>query len=146
MLVSYDKHYASCSGYMSPEYAIDGKFSIKSDVFSFDVVLLETAWLLWNEGKALNLMDVCLKDSYVESQVLRCIQVGLLCVQKFPNDRPTTSSVVFLLENDGAVLSEPKQPGFFMERSSSDEGSSTSIIDQDSLSENVVTITMPYGR
>ncbi|GMN64564.1 hypothetical protein TIFTF001_033623 [Ficus carica] len=133
-------------GYMSPEYAIDGKFSVKSDVFSFGVVLLEIAWLLWNEGKALNLMDVCLKDSYVESQVLRCIQVGLLCVQKFPNDRPTTSSLVFMLENDGAVLPEPKQPGFFVERSSNDEGSSTSFIDQDSHSENVVTNTMPYGR
>ncbi|GMN73904.1 hypothetical protein TIFTF001_055381 [Ficus carica] len=133
-------------GYMSPEYAIDGKFSVISDVFSFGVVLLETGWLLWNEGKALNLMDVCLKDSYVESQVLRCIQVGLLCVQKFPNDRPTMSSVVFMLENDGAVLPEPKQPGFFVERSSGDVSSSTSLIDQDSHSENVATTTMPYGR
>lgn len=30
-----------CSGYMSPEYAIDGVFSIKSDVFSFGVLVLE---------------------------------------------------------------------------------------------------------
>ena len=29
------------SGYMSPEYAMDGVFSIKSDTYSFGVILLE---------------------------------------------------------------------------------------------------------
>ncbi|GMN64563.1 hypothetical protein TIFTF001_033631 [Ficus carica] len=153
-------------GYISPEYAVDGKFSVKSDVFSFGVVLLEIlsgkknrsfdhpdhrhnllghAWLLWNEDKALELMDSCLKGSCVESQVLRCIQVGLLCVQMFPNDRPTMSSVVFMLENEEAILPQPKQPGFFVERSSANNGS-TSRINEDSHSENVVTMTIPIGR
>jgi len=31
-----------CSGYMSPEYALEGLFSFKSDVFSFGVVVIET--------------------------------------------------------------------------------------------------------
>ena len=30
-----------CSGYMSPEYAMQGEFSEKSDVYSFGVLVLE---------------------------------------------------------------------------------------------------------
>ncbi|KAK0601618.1 hypothetical protein LWI29_025867 [Acer saccharum] len=125
------------SGYMSPEYATDGNFSLKSDVFSFGVLLLEIvsgkknrgfrhpdhhlnllghAWVLWNNGRALEVKDVCLEDSFIESQVLRCIQVGLLCVQMFPEDRPEMSSIVFMLANEGLLLPQPKQPGFFTER------------------------------
>ncbi|KAK6154299.1 hypothetical protein DH2020_008547 [Rehmannia glutinosa] len=96
------------------EYTIDGKFSVKSDIFSLGV-----AWLLWKENKILELMDECFKDTFVESQVKRCIQVGLLCVQKFAEDRPDMSSVIFRLGTDGAILPEPKEPGFFIERSSS---------------------------
>ena len=31
----------ACSGYMSPEYVTRGQFSVKSDVFSFGVLVLE---------------------------------------------------------------------------------------------------------
>ncbi|KAL6283762.1 hypothetical protein ACE6H2_014691 [Prunus campanulata] len=65
-------------------------------------------------------MDECLEDSYVEFEVQRCIQVGLLCVQKMPADIPAMSSVVFMLGNEGATLPQPKEPGFFIERSFAD--------------------------
>ncbi|KAL0301121.1 UNVERIFIED_CONTAM: G-type lectin S-receptor-like serine/threonine-protein kinase SD1-1 [Sesamum radiatum] len=123
-------------GYMAPEYAMNGKFSVKSDIFSMGVVLLEIvtgeknrgfdhcthchsllehAWLLWKENKTLEVMDECLNDTFVESEVKRCIQVGLLCVQKCAEDRPVMSSVLFMLGTEGAILPEPKEPGFFME-------------------------------
>ncbi|KAI3892660.1 hypothetical protein MKW92_045568 [Papaver armeniacum] len=131
---------AGTYGYMSPEYAVDGHFSVKSDVFSFGVLVLEIisgkrnkgfyhdnhhhnllghAWILWNEGDPFELMEPGLADSNSASslEVLRCIQVGLLCVQKLPDDRPSMSAVVFMLSSENSLLLEPKQPGFFVERS-----------------------------
>ncbi|KAL0311074.1 UNVERIFIED_CONTAM: G-type lectin S-receptor-like serine/threonine-protein kinase SD1-1 [Sesamum angustifolium] len=81
--------------------------------------LLEHAWLLWKEHKTLELMDECLNDTFVESEVKRCVQVGLLCVQKYAEDRPVMPSVLSMLGTEGAILPEPKEPGFLIERSSS---------------------------
>ncbi|KAF3945853.1 hypothetical protein CMV_027814, partial [Castanea mollissima] len=44
-------------GYMSPEYVMEGVFSVKSDVYSFGVLMLEIAWNLWEEGQGLELID-----------------------------------------------------------------------------------------
>ncbi|MBA0676093.1 hypothetical protein Goari_017602, partial [Gossypium aridum] len=93
--------------------------------------------LVWNEGKSLELLGTCLKDSIVESQVLRSIQVFLLCVQSFPEDRPTTSSVNFMLANGDANLPHSKESGFFTEKS----------LNADiAASKNADTITMLGGR
>ncbi|KAF8023940.1 hypothetical protein BT93_F1213 [Corymbia citriodora subsp. variegata] len=152
-------------GYMSPEYAFDGKFSAKSDVFSLGVVLMEIvsgkrnrgfchpdhqhnllghAWLLWSAGRSLELLHESLCESFIASQVERCIHVGLLCVQKLPGDRPTMSSVIFMLANEEAILPQPKQPGFFMERVPS--STEASLIREELYTRNIVTITMLEGR
>ena len=56
------------------------------------------------------------RDSYNNLQeVLRCIHVGLLCVQENPMDRPTMSSVVSMLGSENVVLPQPKPPGYFTE-------------------------------
>lgn len=96
---------------------------------------------MWKKGKALELLDANLENSYIESQVLRFIQVGLLCVQKFPKDRPTMCSVVFMLSNEGAILPQPKEPGFYSESNPIEED-----IAYGYLSEYAETITMPEAR
>ena len=101
------------------------------------------AWLHWREGRALEVIDENLRDSCIKQEVLRCIQVGLMCVQNFPSDRPAMSSVVFMLDNEVAVLPQPKQPGFFR------TGSSTSNVIKSSTGEetkNTITITLLNGR
>ena len=78
---------------------------------------LYQAWQLWNEGKVLELIDpVILHESCPPSEILRCIHVGLLCVQDHALDRPTMMDVVSMLSNEALQLSPPKQPAFFINR------------------------------
>ncbi|XP_058092234.1 cysteine-rich receptor-like protein kinase 10 isoform X2 [Magnolia sinica] len=122
-------------GYMSPEYAMHGKFSIKSDVFSFGVLLLEIvsglksyafyqsdlaqdlpsyAWRHWTEGTVSELIDPTLRECCPRNEALKCIHIGLLCVQEHVTDRPTMSSVVQMLSNEPINLPSPLPPVFSM--------------------------------
>ena len=92
----------------------------------------------------MELSYTCLEDSHSRSQILRCIQVGLLCVQNFPEDRPIMSCVNSMLTNEEAILPQPKQPGFFVEISPSNSGAI--FRNEESNRENTVTIPMLEAR
>ncbi|TQD79745.1 hypothetical protein C1H46_034718 [Malus baccata] len=150
---------AGTLGYMSPEYAMRGIFSEKSDVYSFGVLVLEIiggwkntsfydhetelcflpyVWHIWSEGKGLYLVDEVLADSYSASEAMRCLHVGLLCVQDNAADRPTMPEVVFMLSSE-TDSPQPKQPIFSFvsdPRPRYDSGCSA----------NEATITLLQGR
>ncbi|KAI3675486.1 hypothetical protein L1987_85076 [Smallanthus sonchifolius] len=151
-------------GYMAPEYAGNGIFSTKSDVYSFGILVLEIvcgeknrgfihkdhqdnlighAWELHNEGRSLQLVAKCLGESFNVSQALRSIHVGLLCVQRSPEDRPTMTSAILMLESE-SPLPSPKEPGFYVEKTKQDTPQSSSSYG--TSSNNELTITMLNGR
>ncbi|KAK4479092.1 hypothetical protein RD792_014603 [Penstemon davidsonii] len=123
-------------GYMAPEYTMHGQFSVKLDVFSFGVLVLEiisgqknncfrngenikylisSAWKNWRDGMAANLIDPVLRGSSdVSRDILRCIHIGLLCVQENVADRPTMASVVLMLNSYSITLRIPTEPAFYM--------------------------------
>ncbi|KAK7308807.1 hypothetical protein RJT34_05056 [Clitoria ternatea] len=122
-------------GYMSPEYAMHGQYSEKSDVFSFGVIVLEIisakrnsralvtpdfddlltyAWRNWKDEKPLEILDPDLKESFSHSEVINCIHIGLLCVQQNPDDRPTMERVVSYLSNISVELPLPREPALFV--------------------------------
>ncbi|XLT31694.1 hypothetical protein HN873_062986, partial [Arachis hypogaea] len=98
------------------------------------------AWKLWSEGRSLELVDESLGDSVDEAQVLRCIHIGLLCVQERPEQRPNMSSVIHML-NDDKPLAPPKQPAFYPHQESS-----SSPINNETCSKNDVSITLLEAR
>ncbi|KAK2977258.1 hypothetical protein RJ640_005520 [Escallonia rubra] len=123
-------------GYIAPEFAMEGLYSIKSDVFSFGVILLEIItgrtnakfhlskhapsllayiWQLWNQGKCLELIDPLSNDSH-DDEFLRYMHVGLLCVQEDAYDRPAMPSVVKMLMSDTVTLCQPERPAFSVGR------------------------------
>ncbi|XP_024026241.1 cysteine-rich receptor-like protein kinase 25 [Morus notabilis] len=125
-------------GYMSPEYAMHGQFSVKSDVYSFGVLVLEIisgkknssfyesdrgqdllsyAWKLWKAGTPLDFVDPKLESAYSEDEVLRCVQIGLLCVQEDPEDRPTMTTVVLMFNSYSVTPGQPQQPAFYVRTS-----------------------------
>ncbi|WCJ42947.1 G-type lectin S-receptor-like serine/threonine-protein kinase At1g11410 [Euphorbia peplus] len=154
-------------GYMSPEYALYGKFSIKSDVFSFGVILLEIVsskknngfqaedpyltlighvWELWREDRILEIVDSSIRGSCNPHEVLRCIQIGLLCVQENATDRPSMSEVVLMLSSETRVPS-PKKPAFNYGAYSSSNNTNTAEIERGGWrSTNEVTVTMVLPR
>ncbi|XP_010931363.1 cysteine-rich receptor-like protein kinase 15 [Elaeis guineensis] len=136
-----ETHESNCTaagtcGYRAPEYVKRGHLSTKLDVFSYGVLVLEIVtgrrnsgfegsgraidlpsyvWERWNKGKAPQVIDQSLVDRCKLQEVLRCIHIGLLCVQADPEKRPNMASVVLMLGTNSVTLPTPSVPSFWVE-------------------------------
>ncbi|XP_041004216.1 serine/threonine-protein kinase PBS1-like isoform X2 [Juglans microcarpa x Juglans regia] len=105
-------------GYCAPEYATSGKLTMKSDIYSFGVVLLElitgrkaldvshgrdrqlVEWArpIFNErNKYVQLADPLLRGQFSESVLKKAVDVAILCLQEKANNRPSMQDVVAAL-------------------------------------------------
>ena len=88
-------------------------------------------------------------ESYEESEVMKCVHIGLLCVQESASDRPDMSSVVFMLGHNAIDLPSPKHPAFTVgrKRNVKNGGSSGNLPSGETGSSvNDVTLTDVQGR
>jgi serine/threonine protein kinase len=147
-------------GYMSPEYAMRGQYSIKSDVFSLGVLILEivtgrrncgsydseqdvdlidVAWEHWTSERGVELIDPSLRNRCPIDQLLKCIHIGLLCVQQKPADRPLMSAVNVMLSSSGVRLPSLSRPAFCIQEiganSNSEENPAKALSDEISITE-----------
>ncbi|KFK28887.1 hypothetical protein AALP_AA7G060600 [Arabis alpina] len=156
--VANTKRIAGTFGYMPPEYVIQGQFSMKSDVYSFCVLVLEIicgkknssfykvdttaenlvtyAWRLWRNGLPLELLDQTIAENCQSKEVIRCIHIALLY-------RPNLSTIMLMITSNSLILPVPQPPGFFLQDNKYGDGfeSSQSTLRFSSQTINDVTIT-----
>ncbi|XP_037475248.1 receptor-like serine/threonine-protein kinase SD1-6 isoform X2 [Triticum dicoccoides] len=125
-------HIRGSIGFMAPEMYSCGRFSIKTDVYSYGVLLLETisgkscvqagsdfntlfawAWHLWKARKLAEFIDSRVRDVADVSEIekmKRCIHIALLCIELNPAHRPTMSDILGMLGDKKLELPIPQQP------------------------------------
>ncbi|RRT46889.1 hypothetical protein B296_00054132, partial [Ensete ventricosum] len=151
---------AGTTGYLAPEYALQGQLTKKADVYSFGVLvveiisgrsisksylsgmnqfLLEWTWQLFQEGRLKELIDPVLQE-YPEEQVLKFIKVALFCTQAVAGRRPSMTQVVQMLSQPIRLNEKELTPPGYVEGSSSTRKASEGTISSSTQFKGSTTI------
>ena len=60
------------------------------------------------------ILDPNLRESGSHGEIIKCIHIGLLCVQGNPQYRPSMDEIVQYISSDSIQLPTPQEPAFFM--------------------------------
>ncbi|KAJ1256601.1 hypothetical protein BS78_K341200 [Paspalum vaginatum] len=86
--------------------------AISDDMFS----LLLWVWGLWRAGRLDKFVYLPPgdKSETERMEILRCIQIALLCVEEDPENRPAMQDVVHMLSCQNFALPKPQRPAYLM--------------------------------
>ncbi|GJV44329.1 hypothetical protein Tco_1428865 [Tanacetum coccineum] len=79
--------------------------------FDFDYEQFQ-AYVLWKEGSAMEFIDPSLDDRSSAYKLIRCMHIGLLCVEEKWIHRPSMLEVSAMLRNKHADVPIPKRPAY----------------------------------
>ncbi|XP_058226973.1 tyrosine-sulfated glycopeptide receptor 1 [Rhododendron vialii] len=128
LILPYETHVTTeligTLGYIPPEYGQAWKATLRGDMYSFGVVMLElltgkrpmevfepkmsrelVVWVeqMRSEGKQDEVFDPLLRDRGFEEQMRQVLDVACMCINQNPLKRPTITEVVNWLQNVGSV-------------------------------------------
>ena len=103
------------------------------------------AWRHWNEGRVVDIVDPILGTN-LRNEIIRCLHIGLLCVQESVVNRPTMALIVSMLNSYYLPLPSPSRPGFLLQSSTQIAGHSSQMRISTHLTVNEVSITDLYPR
>lgn len=153
---------AGTTGYLAPEYVLAGQLTMKADVYSFGVLILEAvsgksssssfwrgdkkslvewAWRFYQEEKLLELVDEEL-DYFPENEVVRYIKTALFCTQANANRRPMMSQVIEMLSRNIQLNEKELTPPGFFEDSDDNTQSKLKLSECNTSQQSSVPITI----
>lgn len=92
----------------------------------------------WRDNKPLDFVDQTIRGSCSIHEVMRCMHLGLLCVQENVDDRPTMARAMLMLDTHSAIFPPtPKEPAFYIRSTTESNSSEKGISSDQSASKSV---------